>query len=139
MYVHFFQLSFLISAHGRLLSVEKIAKDGLDQKTINENYILHDTCLQGNLDGVKALLEYGINVNSKNKDARTPLENAATAGNVEIINILVEHGAGIPPPFFFILISFILRFLSFNPLSLEFATPRFFILFWEPPPLYYVE
>jgi ankyrin repeat protein len=45
---------------------------------------------------VRYLLEKGANVNAANKvDRFTPLQDACTAGNFEIVKLLVEKGANL--------------------------------------------
>lgn len=40
-------------------------------------------------------MENGENVNKKNKDGCTPLHNASKKGYIEVVKLLVEHGADI--------------------------------------------
>jgi ankyrin repeat protein len=55
--------------------------------------------LQGNLAGVKALIDRGHDVNERNpKDESTPLYCAATAGNFQICKYLLDSGADLNLP-----------------------------------------
>ena len=44
---------------------------------------------------LKALIEYGADVNRKNDDGTTVLFNAASSGNAEAVNVLIEAGADV--------------------------------------------
>lgn len=44
-------------------------------------------------DAVKRFLLAGVDLNSENDDGDTPLREAARVGNVEILQLLLEHGA----------------------------------------------
>lgn len=48
---------------------------------------------KGDTNGVKSLLEQGVNVNLKGSDGRTPISEAAYAGHAETAKLLLEHGA----------------------------------------------
>jgi len=45
------------------------------------------------LEAVRLLLDLGLDPNSANRDARTPLMAAAHKGRPEMIQLLVERGA----------------------------------------------
>jgi ankyrin repeat protein len=46
-----------------------------------------------NIEAVKLLLELGLDVNSANRDGRTPLMGAALKGRSEVVQLLVDKGA----------------------------------------------
>ena len=46
-----------------------------------------------NVDAVKLLLDLGLDVNSANRDGRTPLMGAALKGRTEVVQLLVDKGA----------------------------------------------
>jgi len=46
-----------------------------------------------NVEAVKLLLELGLDVNSANRDGRTPLMGAALKGRSEVVQLLVDKGA----------------------------------------------
>lgn len=54
---------------------------------------LMEACLKSNPQIVKLLLENGASANIKGKDNTTPLHVAATIGNAEIVQILLEENA----------------------------------------------
>ena len=55
---------------------------------------LYYAVLMGGLDNVKLLVERGANVNSTTKTNSTPLRAACFDGHFEIVQFLVEKGAG---------------------------------------------
>ena len=46
-----------------------------------------------NVDAVKLLLDLGLDVNSANRDGRTPLMGAALKGRTEVVQLLLQKGA----------------------------------------------
>lgn len=55
---------------------------------------LNSACWEGDVDEVRAILEYGnIDLNLSDYDQRTPLHLAASEGQAEIIQLLCEKGA----------------------------------------------
>ena len=56
---------------------------------------LHQCCIDGSLDMVTLLLQYGANINIKDRDLWTPLHAAATCAHFKIVILLVESGANI--------------------------------------------
>lgn len=53
------------------------------------------TVIEGQVDIVRMLLEYGAWVNTPSDRNTTPLIDAVVVGNVDIINILLEYGGDI--------------------------------------------
>ena len=49
----------------------------------------------GNLEHVKALLRNGVNIDSRDKDGKTPLMQAARTGDLEMVKLLLEQGADV--------------------------------------------
>lgn len=47
----------------------------------------------GSLERIRALLEEGIEINSKDKYGQTAVMNASRNGNVEVVRLLIEKGA----------------------------------------------
>ena len=59
------------------------------------NTALHYAALGGHDDVVRVLLEFKANVEEHNENGHTPLMEAASAGLVNIAQILLAGGAGI--------------------------------------------
>ncbi|GAB2275126.1 hypothetical protein Dimus_009888 [Dionaea muscipula] len=51
----------------------------------------------GDLEGIKELLDSGTNVNFRDIDERTPLHVAACQGSTEVVNFLLRNGAEVDP------------------------------------------
>jgi ankyrin repeat protein len=49
--------------------------------------------IKRNVDAVRLLIDSGVDINRKNRHEQTPLDLAIDAGNKEIIQLLIEHGA----------------------------------------------
>lgn len=56
---------------------------------------LHELVKAADLDGIKALLDSGVDVNEGDEQGWTPLNWAAGKGQVEILSLLVEKGADV--------------------------------------------
>jgi ankyrin repeat protein len=56
---------------------------------------IHDAARTGDLAGVQAELNKGVDVNAKNDDGQTPLHNAAIQGHKEIAELLIAKGADV--------------------------------------------
>ena len=54
---------------------------------------IHDAAENGNLSGVQAELEKGVDVNAKREGGLTPLHGAAEGGHEEIVELLIAAGA----------------------------------------------
>ena len=54
---------------------------------------IHDAAENGNLSGVQAELEKGVDVNAKREGGSTPLHGAAEGGHGEIVELLITAGA----------------------------------------------
>jgi ankyrin repeat protein len=54
---------------------------------------LHLSCLHGDVEWVKTLLDANADVNAVNGKGRTPLSNAAYESNVEMVRLLLRNGA----------------------------------------------
>eukprot|EP00959_Pyramimonas_sp_CCMP1952_P253692 5300243-Pyramimonas_sp.AAC.1 len=57
--------------------------------------MLHVAALEGNVKGVRILLEAGAEVDVRSVDTLTPLHCAADTGNMEVMRLLVEMGADV--------------------------------------------
>eukprot|EP00961_Rhodomonas_salina_P220885 2986363-Rhodomonas_salina.2 len=60
-----------------------------------EEQKLHDCSASGDVEKVNELLLQGVNVNSRNASARTPLHIAAYNGHISIVQALIAAGADI--------------------------------------------
>lgn len=52
-------------------------------------------CVSGHLGTIKKLVELGANVNGSEKSEIQPLHHASAAGNLDVVEYLVSHGADI--------------------------------------------
>ena len=59
----------------------------------NEPYSLHVAVKNGELETVDRLLKQGTDINRINDDGLTPLQIAAKASHLEIVRLLLKHGA----------------------------------------------
>ena len=57
----------------------------------------HNAARNGNLNRVKALLNRGVPVNSRNEHGYTPLHKAAYSGNLSVVQELLKRGAHVNP------------------------------------------
>ena len=58
---------------------------------------IHNAARNGNLNQVKALLNQGVPVNSRNEHGFTPLHKAAQAGSLSVVQELLKRGAHLNP------------------------------------------
>ena len=58
---------------------------------------IHNAARRGNLNRVKALLDQGVPVNSRNAPGWTPLNWAAYSGRVNVVQELLRRGAHVNP------------------------------------------
>ena len=56
---------------------------------------IHDAAIGGDLAGVQAELDKGVDVNTKNNNGETSFYLAAAQGHKEIAQLLIDHGANI--------------------------------------------
>ena len=54
---------------------------------------IHDAARDGDIAGVEALLDAGVDVNAKEENGMTPLHYAAQYGRKEIVELLIDEGA----------------------------------------------
>ena len=58
---------------------------------------IHNAARNGNLNRVKALLNQGVPVNSRNAHGWTPLHKAVLSGNLSVVQELLKRGAHVNP------------------------------------------
>ena len=76
---------------------------------------IHNAAQNGNLNQVKALLNQGVPVNSRNAHGWTPLHFAASSGRVNVVQELLRRGAHV------------------NPRTRSGMTPVYLAAFWNTP------
>ncbi|EAY13438.1 ankyrin repeat protein, putative [Trichomonas vaginalis G3] len=76
--------------------IAKACEEGLsDKKNANNNNILIEASIRGNLKLVKYLIESGCDKESRDNKGCTPLIHASIENNIEVINYLISVGANI--------------------------------------------
>jgi putative CocE/NonD family hydrolase len=58
-------------------------------------YQLHQAAADGSTEQIKLFLSKGTDVNTKDKELKTPLHHAAEKGQTEVVRLLVEAGANV--------------------------------------------
>ena len=58
---------------------------------------IHNAAQNGNLNRVKALLNQGVPVNTRDNHSWTPLHSAAMSGNLNVVKELLRRGANVNP------------------------------------------
>lgn len=76
---------------------EKVVETEEDGEEIDSGVRLMYSANEGDLEGIKELLDSGINVNFHDIDNRTALHVAACQGCSEIVDLLLRRGAEIDP------------------------------------------
>ena len=54
---------------------------------------LHHACMIGDINIVKLLIKYNVNVNLKTSDGRTPIKLAVANGHFELAELLITNGS----------------------------------------------
>ena len=57
--------------------------------------VTYEHSVKENVEAVRMLLDLGLDPNAANNDGRTPLMAAAMKGRNEVVQLLVDHGAGL--------------------------------------------
>ncbi|KAI4337347.1 hypothetical protein L6164_015776 [Bauhinia variegata] len=84
---------------GRHKSVVKVLKDnGADLFSADVGQFACTAVDQNNLELLKELIEYGVDVSQPKSDGITALHTAVSEGNTEIVRFLVEQGADVDKP-----------------------------------------
>ncbi len=82
--------------NGHIEVVELLLKHGADLSVTDArgNNILHIACNQGEFDVVKYLLSLNsVDINSRGREKSTPVIVGAQKGHIEVVELLVKHGA----------------------------------------------
>jgi ankyrin repeat protein len=90
---------------GDTRSVVEILQQGVDANAsfpITGTRALMIAAAQGHVDTVRALLDAGADVNAADVTGWTPLHAAAYNGDLQIVKLLLGHGAIPPPPSWFL-------------------------------------
>jgi ankyrin repeat protein len=86
----------LAGRHFELAQVLHRNKSSMEPRGDMENTPLHSVARCGDLEMVQVLLEYGVDINAKNKYGSTPLDYAIIGSHhnkPKVVRLLVEHGA----------------------------------------------
>ena len=86
----------LAGRHFQLAQVLYHNKSSVEPRGRFANTPLHSATYNGDLEMVQALLEYGVDVNTKNSYGSTPLDYASMGGHhnePRVARLLMEHGA----------------------------------------------
>ncbi|MFL6719719.1 MAG: ankyrin repeat domain-containing protein [Burkholderiaceae bacterium] len=76
-------------------AIEAALLSGVDlaRRAREQPMLLHAMAGLGNVNGVRLLLDAGVDVNLRSSQRRTPLIHAAAGGSAQIIEVLLDHGA----------------------------------------------
>ncbi|KAF8489550.1 hypothetical protein F5888DRAFT_1892870 [Russula emetica] len=86
----------LAGRHFQLAQVLHRNKSSVEPRGLRENTPLHSAAFYGDLEMVQVLLDYGADVNSKNRLRSTPLGYASRDGHrndARVARLLIAHGA----------------------------------------------
>lgn len=67
--------------------------ENFNQRNVLGDTVLHTVCSWGNLEPVKLLVAAGADVNAKGDHESTPLFNAITGKNPDVVSFLIGVGA----------------------------------------------
>eukprot|EP00252_Welwitschia_mirabilis_P004144 TRINITY_DN14367_c0_g1_i3.p1 TRINITY_DN14367_c0_g1~~TRINITY_DN14367_c0_g1_i3.p1 ORF type:complete len:437 (-),score=71.32 TRINITY_DN14367_c0_g1_i3:101-1411(-) len=67
----------------------------VDESSVADGLELLYLANKGDSEGIKDLLDNGMDVNSKDFDSRTALHVAACEGHVDVVNLLIRRGANV--------------------------------------------
>lgn len=80
-----------------LKKVDGEEENNLSAEDIDPRVRLMYLANEGDLEGIKELLDSGIDVNFRDIDDRTALHIAACQGFTEVVRLLLENGAEVDP------------------------------------------
>jgi hypothetical protein len=84
---------FVAAAHGYQRAFDLLLNRGANPRqwhTFTHDTALHDVCGQGRMYMVKELISRGAEVDSRNREGKTPLHVAVQGGWLEVVRFLVE-------------------------------------------------
>ncbi|KAM4112083.1 hypothetical protein ACJW30_05G114000 [Castanea mollissima] len=77
-------------------SAEAAETDDVERPIDPEVRLMYSAC-EGDLDGIRELLDSGVNVNFKDSDGRTALHVAACNGLTDVVSLLLDRGSELDP------------------------------------------
>ncbi|KAF8488030.1 ankyrin repeat-containing domain protein, partial [Russula emetica] len=86
----------LAGRHFQVAQVLHRNKSSVEPRGVHETTPLHSAALYGDLEMVQVLLDYGADVNSKDRPGNTPLDYASRSGHCDdarVARLLIAHGA----------------------------------------------
>jgi Ankyrin repeats (3 copies)/Ankyrin repeats (many copies) len=86
----------LAGRHFKLAQVLYRNKSSVEPRGFAQTTPLHSAAFYGDLEMVQILLEFGVDVDIKNRDGHTPLDYASASGHrndARVARLLVAHGA----------------------------------------------
>ncbi|XP_077993573.1 protein phosphatase 1 regulatory subunit 16A-like [Glandiceps talaboti] len=85
------------AARGDVSEVRTHLQSGITPDLTNDDGLtaLHQCCIDDNEEMMKALIEFGANINARDSELWTPLHAAATCGHVHLAEYLLTKGADI--------------------------------------------
>lgn len=97
--IHFSSSVVLLEAAARndIEEVKKLLNNGVSPDACNEDGLtaLHQCCIDNNEEMLLLLLNYNADVNAEDSEKWTPLHAAATCGHLNLVKLLVKHGANL--------------------------------------------
>jgi uncharacterized protein len=91
-------LTFVIGARHIQLIQTSLASDDLSANQEQNVEALLRASLTGNTAAVEALLNKGLNVNTKDRNGWTPLLEAGFGGHADTVRVLLDRGADVNTP-----------------------------------------
>ncbi|XP_046580888.1 kinase D-interacting substrate of 220 kDa-like [Haliotis rubra] len=88
----------LAAREGHRDLVEFLVSKGEDVSLVDEygNNMLHYACTKGDIETVKYILSLNVvDINSRGWNSRTPVIDAASGGNRDVVNLLVANGSDV--------------------------------------------
>jgi len=89
------QISEVIKKYQEMAYFDGIEIKSIDQKSIDEETMLHKASYYGNADEVRVLVENGASIDLPGDMGYTPLLLAVSKQRFDVAKILLEHGADV--------------------------------------------